>query len=152
MKNLSRHVTPAMVQGFLTSTGTADAYSSQVDMANHDGGLFTAVYGTTASSTGTGVFSVVGTNTSTAASTDYSSLNGASVTIAACTAGSTGKWAAIDLWLSKYRYLKSKLTRTAGVRWQSTMVQQYGARYTPTSPSTVALSSTSANVLCVAAT
>jgi hypothetical protein len=152
MKNLSRKIVPALVQGFLSSTGTADVYSSQVDMANYDGCLFHGVYGTTATSTGTATFSVVGTNTSTAASTAYSAINGASVTVSASTAGTTGKYASIDLWLSKYRYLKAKLARTAGVRWQGTLASKYASRYEPTSPSTATLSSTSANVLVVAAT
>jgi hypothetical protein len=152
MKNLSRLVKPALVTSFLGSSAASTTYSTQVDMAGYDGCLFTATFGTTAGSTGTATFSIRGTNTSTAASTLYSAISGASVTIAASTTARTGKFASIDIYLSKYRYLKSRFVRTAGVRVQSVLAQSYASRYLPTSPSTSTLSSTGANVLCVAST
>ena len=152
MKNLSRLLSADLVQGFLTSTGTADVYSEQVDVSGFDGCLFRGIFGTTATSTGTATFSVVGTNTSTAASTDYSSINGASVTIAASTTARLGKFLGIDIDKPKYRYLQAKLERTAGVRWQGTLSDCYSARYAPTSPSTSTLASTSSNVLTISAT
>ena len=152
MKNLSRLLSADLVQGYLTSTGTADDYSEQVDVSGFDGCLFRGIFGTTASSTGTGAFSVIGTAISTAASTDYSSLDGASVTIAASTTVRLGKFIGIDVDKPKYRYLKAKLERTAGVRWQGTLADRYSARYLPTSPSTSTLASTSSNVLTVSAT
>ncbi len=152
MKNLSRQVSADLITSYLTSTGTADVFSNQVDVSGFDGVLFRGIFGTTATSTGTGTFSVVGTNTSTAASTDYSTINGASVTIAASTTARAGRFLSVDVDKPKYRYLRAKLERTAGVRWQGTLADRYSARYLPTSPSTSTLASTSSNVLTVAAT
>lgn len=152
MKNLSRLISADLVQGYLTSTGTADVYSEQVDVSGFDGVLFRGFFGSTGGSTGDGTFSVVGTNTSTAASTDYSSINDASVTIAASTTARLGKFLGVDVDKPRCRYLRAKLERTAGVRWQGTLADCYSARYLPTSPSTSTLASTSSNVLTVAAT
>jgi len=134
--NLSKSVHTALIGSYLTSTGTADDYSQQIDMGGFDGVHCVGIYGTTATSTGTGTFALVGTATSTAASTDYSSISGASVSITASTGGTTGKLVSLDCPQPRYRYLKLKLSRTAGVRWQGTVATKYSPVVQPTTAST----------------
>jgi hypothetical protein len=153
LKNLSREVKATQALGYVSSTGATTQYGAKIDTAGFSGCRHVLSFGTTAGSTGTATFTVVGTNTSTAASTSYATINGASVAIAAVTAGTLGKFASIDLWLLKYRYLKAKITRTGKVRINSVMADAYGAQYVPTLPSSTTISSTSlGNVLCVAST
>ena len=138
-----------------STAGASTDYSAMIDMKGYSGCLFTAMFASTGASTGTAAFSIIGTNTSTAASTSYSTIAGASVTICKSTTAKAARWASIDVYLPKYRYMKGKIIREAKIGTNAILAQRYACNLTPTTPgSTTSGAATVAgsNVLCVAGT
>ncbi len=112
----------------VTTTTAQTIYSDQVDLANYEGVMFSAVFKSTAASTGTATFTVIGTDTSTAASTSYTALNGASVTIAKSTTATGKRIASIDCYRPQYRYVKAKVVKLAKILISGIVAQKYGPR------------------------
>jgi len=156
MRNISREFAPTAVLGYTASTAAASTdYSAMVDAAHYGGCLFTAMFASTGASTGTAAFSIVGTNTSTGDSTSYSTINGASVTVCNSTTAKAARWASIDTYLNKYRYLKAKVVRTSMIGTNGILAQRYACNLTPTTPGSTTIGTTdiaTANVLVVAGT
>lgn len=154
MRNISREFSPTAVLGKTDSTAAASTdYSAMIDMKGYSGVLFTAMFASTGASTGTAAFSIVGTNTSTADSTSYSTIS--SVTICKSTTAKAARWASIDVYLPKYRYMRAKLIRTAMIGTNAALAQRYACNLTPTTPGSTTLGAATvagSNVLCVAGT
>ena len=152
-RNFSKYIKQDAVYGPLSSTAKTD-YSSQVDTANYEGVLFSALFKSTGASTGHCTFTVVGTDTSTAASTSYTALNGASVTVENSTTANAKRVASIDCYRPQYRYLKAKVVKQAGIFLNAILAQKYNPRVEPAEASTSYAGSTAAlsKVLCVEAT
>lgn len=145
MKNLSRLTKATAVYGVLSSTAKS-IYSDQVDMTEYDGCLFSAMFKSTAGSTGTAAFTIVGTNSSTAGSTAYATINGASATVAKSTSADDKRLVQIDVDKSTYRYLKAKLVKQAKILLSGIIAQQYAGSHLPAS------TASGTNVLTVAGT
>jgi len=153
IQNLSRSVIANAVYGTLTTTA-GTVYSDYADMSGAKGVLFTALFKSTAGSTGTATFTCVGTDTSTAASTDYTAITGASVTIAASTTANAKRSASIDCVQPIYRYVKAKLVKEAGILLSGVLAQKYGLIVEPAAASTTyaAATAAAANDLVIGAT
>jgi hypothetical protein len=134
-RNLLNGLKKTAVYGVTTTTAQT-VYSDQVDMANYEGCVFTAVFKSTGASTGTAALSIIGTDTSTAASTDYTALNGASITVRKSTTASAKRVGALDIYRPQYRYLKAKVVQLAKIAVCSIVADHYGARYEPVTQST----------------
>lgn len=156
MKNLSKMTAATLALGRTASTAAASsAYSDKIDMADFSGCLFTAAFQSSAASTGTATFSIKGSTSSTAGSSAYSVINGASITIPKSTSATSKRWAAIDIYLPKYRYLKALVNRKQMIGVNAVLAQRYAPKYMPTTPgsTTIATATVAAgNVLVVAGT
>jgi len=140
---LSKQVTANAVYGPATTTA-ATFYSDKVDVSGAQGVLFTALFRSTAGSTGTCAFTVVGSNTGTAASTSYTALTGASVTVAASTTAATKRICGIDSCNPQYQYLKAKFVKQAGIIFNGCIAQKYGLASEPAAASTTYAGATAA--------
>ena len=140
---LSKQVTANAVYGSATTTA-ATYYSDQVDMSGAQGVNFTALFESTAASTGTCAFTVVGTDTSTAASTSYTAITGASVSVAASTTANDKRICGIDICDPQYRYLKAKFVKHAGIIALGCVAQKYGLATEPAAASTTYAAATAA--------
>lgn len=151
--NFSRSITANAVYGVLTTTA-GTVYSDIVDLSGAKGVLFSALFKSTAASTGTATFTVVGTDTSTAASTDYTAITGASVTITNSTTANAKRLASIDVCQPIYRYVKAKLVKEAKILLNGILAQKYGLSVEPAAASTTyaAATAAAANDLTIGAT
>jgi len=139
--NFSRTIKQDAVYGVLSSTAKT-VYGDKVDLSGAQGVLFTALFKSTAASTGTATFTVVGTNTSTAASTSYTAITGASVTVAKSTTANDKRVCSVDCCQPVYRYVKAKLVKQAGIFLNSILAQKYGLDVQPAAASTTYAGST----------
>jgi hypothetical protein len=146
MKNLGRRTKATACYGVTTTPANSTLYGDAIDMAEYDGCLFSALFKSTAASTGAAIFSVKGATSSTVAAAAYNTINGATATISKSTTANAKRLVQVDVDKSRYRYLRALVAKTSHLILEGVIAQQYGGPYQPAS------TGTSTNVLTVAAT
>lgn len=143
-QNFSKGLKQTAVQGVTTTTANSTIYGDRVDMANYDGCMFSFVFKSTATSTGTAGLSIVGSNSSTAAAATYTAISGASLTVTKSSNANSKRLASIDVYRPQYRYLRPLVVKKDRLILESVIAQQYGPRQEPAGASTTLAAATAA--------
>ena len=128
----------------VTTTANSTLFSDYVDLANYEGCQLTALFKSTAGSTGTCTFTAVGADSTSTAKASATAINGASVAVTASTAANGKRVAAIDVYRPQYRYVAAKLVKKAGLICNGILAQKYGTRSYPAPASTTYAAATAA--------
>lgn len=147
--NFSRSIKQDAVYGVTTTTAKT-FYGDRVDMANFEGALFTALFKSTAGSSGTVAFTIVGSNSTATADGSLTALNGATCTVSKSTSATDKRVASIDVFRPQYRYLKAKFVKQAGILCNAVLCQKYGERVESAAASTTYAAATAAGAKVLA--
>jgi hypothetical protein len=143
-RNFIKTVKTDGVFASVTTTANSTLFSDYVDLANYEGCMLTAIFKSTAASTGTCTFTVVGADSTSTAKASATAVNGASVSVAHSTTLNGKRVAAIDVYRPQYRYVAAKLAKQAGLICNGIIAQRYGTRYQPAPASTTYAAATAA--------
>lgn len=142
--NFTKKIKTDGVFASVTTTANSTLFTDYVDLANYEGVAFTAIFKSTAASTGTCVMTAVGAESSTTAKASATAINGASVTIAKSTTANGKRVCGIDLYRPQYRYVAAKFVKTDRLILNGVIAQRYGTRYQPAPDSTTYAAATAA--------
>lgn len=143
-RNFIKGITTDTVFATVTTTANSTLFSDYVDLANAEGCMFTAIFKSTAGSTGTCTFTVVGADSTSTAKASATAINGASVSVTASTAANAKRTAAIDVYRPQYRYVAAKFNKKNRLILCGAIAQRYGLRVNPTTASTTPAAATAA--------
>lgn len=134
----------AVFAGVTTTTANSTLFSAYVDMANYNGVCFSALFRSTAASTGTCTFALYGAASSTVAKASAVAISGATATISKSTTATGLRLASIDVYHPQARYVCAKFTKLASLFISGAIAQQYDPRVEPAAASTTYAAATAA--------